>query len=50
MDSRRGFIGKFATGLAGTLAAPAAVLGAKQRIRLASSAPAIAAPSWPAKR
>ena len=34
MDSRRGFIGKFATGLAGTLAAPAAVLGAKQRIRL----------------
>jgi hypothetical protein len=35
MDSRRGFIGKFATGLAGTLAAPAAVLGANQLHSLA---------------
>jgi len=33
MDSRRNFIGKFATGLAGTLA-PASVLGAGERIRL----------------
>ncbi|MBM3744936.1 MAG: Gfo/Idh/MocA family oxidoreductase, partial [Acidobacteria bacterium] len=33
MDSRRNFIGKFATGLAGTLA-PATVLGASERIRL----------------
>ncbi len=34
MDSRRRFIGKMATGLAGTIAAPAAVLGANDRIRL----------------
>ena len=34
MDSRRRFIGKFASGLAGTLAVPSAVLGANQRIRL----------------
>jgi predicted dehydrogenase len=35
MDSRRRFIGKMATGLAGTLAAvPASVLGANERIRL----------------
>jgi predicted dehydrogenase len=34
MDSRRKFIGKMASGLAGTLAAPAKVLGANERIRL----------------
>ncbi len=34
MHSRRRFIGKMATGLAGTLAAPASVLGANDRIRL----------------
>jgi predicted dehydrogenase len=34
MDSRRNFIGKVATGLAGTLAAPASVLGANDRIRV----------------
>lgn len=34
MDSRRNFIGKFASGLAGGLAAPASVLGANDRIRL----------------
>lgn len=34
MDSRRKFIGRFATGLAGTIAAPARVLGANERIRL----------------
>jgi predicted dehydrogenase len=34
MDSRRHFIGKMATGLAGTLAAPVSVLGANERIRL----------------
>ena len=35
MDSRRNFIGKVATGLAGTLAAgPAEVLGAADRIRV----------------
>ncbi|MGA2326901.1 MAG: Gfo/Idh/MocA family oxidoreductase [Bryobacteraceae bacterium] len=34
MDSRRRFIGKFAGGLAGTLAAPSGVLGANERIRL----------------
>ena len=35
MDSRRNFIGKVATGLAGTLAAgPAEVLGAAERIRV----------------
>src|SRR5512142_2171695 len=34
MDSRRNFIGRMATGLAGTLAAPASVLGANDRIRL----------------
>lgn len=34
MDSRRNFIGKFATGLAGGLAAPSSVLGANDRIRL----------------
>jgi predicted dehydrogenase len=35
MDSRRNFIGKVASGLAGTLAAgPARVLGANDRIRL----------------
>jgi len=33
MDSRRNFIGKFATGLAGSLA-PSSVLGANERIRL----------------
>jgi len=33
MDSRRNFIGKFATGLAGTLA-PSSVWGANERIRL----------------
>ncbi len=33
-NSRRNFIGKVAGGLAGTLAAPAAVLGANERIRL----------------
>ncbi len=33
-DSRRRFIGQVATGLAGTLAAPATVLGANSRIRL----------------
>ncbi len=40
MDSRRNFIGKVATGIAGTLAVPSAVLGANERIRLVSSAPA----------
>lgn len=34
MDSRRRFIGKFAGGLAGALAAPDAVSGARERIRL----------------
>ncbi|HSB16797.1 MAG TPA: Gfo/Idh/MocA family oxidoreductase [Bryobacteraceae bacterium] len=34
MDSRRNFIGKMATGIAGTLASPAGVLGANDRIRL----------------
>ena len=34
MDSRRHFIGKVATGLAGTLAVPASVLGANERVRL----------------
>src|SRR5277367_2571015 len=35
MDSRRHFLGKFATGIAGTLAAtPARVLGANERIRV----------------
>lgn len=34
MDSRRNFIGKVATGLAGTLAAPASALGANDRIRV----------------
>jgi len=34
MDSRRRFIGKFASGLAGTLAVPSGVLGANERIRL----------------
>ncbi|MEK7409149.1 MAG: Gfo/Idh/MocA family oxidoreductase [Acidobacteriota bacterium] len=34
MDSRRSFIGRVATGLAGTLATPAGVLGANERIRL----------------
>jgi predicted dehydrogenase len=33
MDSRRRFIGRVATGLAGTLAAPGSVLGANDRIR-----------------
>jgi len=34
LDSRRHFIGKFAGGLAGTLAAPGAAFGAGRRIRL----------------
>lgn len=34
MDSRRSFIGRFTTGIAGALAAPGAVLGANDRIRL----------------
>jgi predicted dehydrogenase len=34
MDSRRRFIGKVASGLAGTLAVPSEVLGANERIRL----------------
>ncbi len=34
MDSRRNFIGKVATGIAGTLAVPSVVLGANERIRL----------------
>jgi predicted dehydrogenase len=34
MDSRRNFIGKFATGLAGTIASPTRVLGANDRIRI----------------
>src|SRR5688572_3641152 len=34
MDSRRNFIGKVASGLAGTLATSANVLGANNRIRL----------------
>lgn len=34
MDSRRNFIGKMASGIAGTLASPAGVLGANDRIRL----------------
>ncbi len=34
MHSRRNFIGKMATGLAGTLAVPSSVLGANDRIRL----------------
>jgi len=34
MNSRRKFIGTFATGLAGTLANPVGVLGANERIRL----------------
>jgi predicted dehydrogenase len=33
MDSRRQFIGQFASGLAGTLASPGSVLGANDRIR-----------------
>jgi predicted dehydrogenase len=41
MDSRRRFIGKFAGGLAGTLAAPSGVLGANQRIRLGIIGPGI---------
>lgn len=34
MDSRRGFIGRVASGLAGTLAVPGSVLGANERIRI----------------
>jgi len=34
MNSRRNFIGRVATGLAGTIAAPGTVLGANSRIRL----------------
>ena len=34
MDSRRNFIGRVASGIAGTLAVPSAVLGANDRIRL----------------
>jgi len=34
MDSRRKFIGRMATGVAGALASPAGVLGANERIRL----------------
>jgi predicted dehydrogenase len=34
MDSRRKFIGRMATGIAGTLAAPASVLGSNSRVRL----------------
>jgi predicted dehydrogenase len=34
MDSRRGFIGRVATGIAGTLAAPGSVLGANEKIRI----------------
>ena len=34
MNSRRNFIGRVATGLAGTIAAPSSVLGANDRIRL----------------
>jgi predicted dehydrogenase len=34
MDSRRNFIGKIASGIAGTLAVPSSVLGANDRIRL----------------
>lgn len=34
MSSRRNFIGRVATGLAGTIAAPSSVLGANDRIRL----------------
>jgi predicted dehydrogenase len=34
MNSRRNFIGRVATGLAGTIAAPSTVLGANDRIRL----------------
>ena len=34
MDSRRNFIGKVASGLAGSLAVPSAVLGANDRIRV----------------
>lgn len=34
MDSRRNFLGKFASGLAGTLAVPAGLLGANDRIRI----------------
>jgi predicted dehydrogenase len=34
MHSRRNFIGKMATGLAGTLAVPSAVLGSNDRVRL----------------
>jgi predicted dehydrogenase len=34
MDSRRHFLGKFASGLAGTLAGPAAMLGANENIRV----------------
>jgi predicted dehydrogenase len=34
MNSRRDFIGKMATGLAGTLAVPGSVLGASDRVRL----------------
>lgn len=33
MDSRRNFIGKFASGMAGAIASPRAVLGANERIR-----------------
>jgi predicted dehydrogenase len=39
MDSRRNFIGKVTTGLAGTLAVPAGVLGASERIRLGTIGP-----------
>jgi predicted dehydrogenase len=34
MDSRRNFLGKVASGLAGTLAVPSSVLGANERIRI----------------
>ncbi|NUN02504.1 MAG: Gfo/Idh/MocA family oxidoreductase, partial [Bryobacteraceae bacterium] len=34
MNSRRTFIGQMASGIAGTLAAPASVLGANDRVRL----------------
>lgn len=39
MDSRRHFIGKVASGLATTLAAPGSVLGANDRVRLAIIGP-----------
>jgi predicted dehydrogenase len=34
MDSRRNFLGKMASGLAGTIAVPSAIIGANDRIRL----------------